>query len=255
MPAGPAALARSGIPLYIQVAGLLRRRLESGAWRLGDRIPAIEALMEEYQVSRVTMRQALAELEGEKLVLRSQGKGTIVTRDATQERWLILPTEWDALIHHIEALDSRAEPLESGSGMPPAGVGDDGLAQEYWHTRRVNFTGATPYSLTSIYLERSVYERDAAAFASGPILPLLARRLRRNMGRAVQRLAVSTADVQTAHHLQVPVGTPIVEVMRIVWNRAGRMVYVADVRYHARHLRIETVLYPPAGQPTAKTAK
>ena len=228
----PGTLPRSGIPLYIQVAGLLRRRLESGAWRLGECIPPIETLMAEYRVSRVTMRQALAGLEREKLVRRVQGKGTVVTRDSTQDRWLILPTD---------------------STPPPPEAGVDGLAPEYWHTKRVTLTDATPYSLTSVFVDRVLYERDAQAYDRGPILPLLAKRLRRSMGRAVQRLKVSTADVETAHHLQIPVGAPVVEVMRIVWNASGRMVYVADVRYHARHLRIETTLYP-APQPSTDTS-
>lgn len=249
------SLVRNGVPLYVQVAGLLRRRLEGGDWRLGEYLPAIEALTQEYRVSRVTMRQALAELEVENLVRRSQGKGTLVTRDATQERWLILPTEWNALIAHIDGLGSRAVTLVSDFSMPPPEAGRDGLAAKYWHTRRVNYTGTTPYSLTSVYLDQATHARDADAYSNGPVLPLLARRLKRSMGKAVQRLAVSTADLEVARQLQVAVGTPVVEVIRIVWDRAGRMVYVADVRYHARHLRIETILHPlpaPTDQVTRK---
>ena len=252
---GLGALPRSGIPLYIQVAGLLRRRLEAGVWGLGECIPPIEALMQEYGVSRITMRQALAELERDSLVRRVQGKGTVVTRDSNKDRWLILPTEWNALIAHIAGLGSDSVRIDADDAMaPPPEAGDDGRAPAYWHTRRVTLTGDVPYSLTSVFLDRDTYERDAPAYDRGPILPLLARRLRRSMGSAVQRLQVSTADVETARLLQMPVGAPVVEVMRVVRNAAGRMVYVADIRYHARHFRIETILYP-APQPSTDSSR
>lgn len=249
-------LWRSGIPLYMQVAELLRRELQAGTWKLGDQIPVIDELMARYSVSRITLRQALAELEKEGLVKRGQGRGTFVTRDATQERWLILPTEWNALINHVEALGTRFVQIESGRGrQPPATVGREGLLDAYWYTRRVNYTGETPYSLTSVYLDEGLYDKDQAVYAQQTILPPLARRLKRSMGHATQKLAVSTADVELARHLQISVGMPVVHVLRRVWDRKGRMVYVADVRYAAQYLSIETTLYPPSIETSARTSK
>ncbi len=246
-PGDAAVLERSGIPLYMQVAGLLRKRLEAGVWRRGDQLPIIDALRAEYGVSRVTMRQALAELEGDKLVKRGRGRGTFVTRDVTKERWLIVPTEWSALIRHVDSLNSRFVQLESSAQQPPAPICADGNSARYWHMRRVNYTGGgTPYSLTNVYLEQGIFERNAKAYASRPILPLLARQLGRSLGKATQRLTVSTADIETARHLQISVGMPVVDVLRTVWNRAGTIVCVVDARYSARHLSIETVLYTPA---------
>lgn len=251
---GASVLERTGIPLYIQVAGLLRKKLEAGFWRIGDQLPIIDALMAEYGVSRVTMRQALAELESDSLVKRGQGRGTFVTRDATKERWLIVPTEWDALVRHVDRLDRRNwhfVQLASGAQQPPAAVGSEGLAARYWYSRRVNFIDDTPYSLANTYLEQGIYEKNAETCASRPILPVVTRHLRRSIGRATQRLTVSTADIETARHLQISVGMPVVDVLRLVWNRAGTMVYVADLRYSARYLSIETILYASSG-PTCR---
>jgi GntR family transcriptional regulator len=247
-PVDAAVLERSGMPLYMQVAGLLRKRLEAGFWRMGDQLPIIDALMAEYGVSRVTMRQALAELERDSLVKRGRGRGTFVTRDLTKERWLIVPTEWSALITHVDSLNSRFVQLESSAQQPPAPICAGGISARYWHMRRVNYTGGgTPYSLTNLYLEQGIFERNAKAYASRPILPLLAQHLGRSLGKATQRLTVSTADIETARHLQISVGMPVVDVLRRVWNRAGSMVCVVDARYSARHLSIETILHAPAG--------
>lgn len=244
---GGVRLERSGVPLYIQVAGLLRKRLEAGEWVVGDRIPTIDEFMAEYNVARVTLRQAMAQLEADGLVKRGQGRGTFVTGDATKDRWLILPTEWDALVSHVDRLGAEIEMLGTDDAAPTIRSEEGVLCEAYWHARRLNRSDGQAYSLTDVYLARSVFDRDPAAFRSRPVLPLLARLARRSMRRAAQVLTVSTADVETARQLQVAVGTPITEVRRTVVDASGRLLYVADVRYPARHLRIETVLFDAAG--------
>src|SRR5689334_21359799 len=68
----------ASIPLYLQLAGLLRRRIESGEWKPGQKIPSENELNRFYGVSRMTARQVLAQLVNEDLLFRVQGKGTFV---------------------------------------------------------------------------------------------------------------------------------------------------------------------------------
>lgn len=70
----------SPVPVYYQIALHLRSRITSKEWERGERIPAEELLSAEYGVSRVTMRQALAELVKDGLLARQQGRGTFVNR-------------------------------------------------------------------------------------------------------------------------------------------------------------------------------
>ncbi|MBW3630673.1 MAG: GntR family transcriptional regulator, partial [Gemmatimonadetes bacterium] len=52
----------SPLPVYFQLARDIRQRIEEGAWGIGERIAPEVVLAQEYGVSRVTVRQALAEL-------------------------------------------------------------------------------------------------------------------------------------------------------------------------------------------------
>ena len=67
-----------GVPLYRQVAGVLRERIETGFYRPGERIPTEFELCDEFGVSRISIRQALSELVHDGLLLRRQGSGTYV---------------------------------------------------------------------------------------------------------------------------------------------------------------------------------
>src|SRR5581483_2721828 len=68
----------SPIPVYYQISLSLRQRIASGEWRAGMQLRTEPELAREYGVSRMTMRQALAELVKEGLVTRQRGSGTFV---------------------------------------------------------------------------------------------------------------------------------------------------------------------------------
>jgi len=68
----------SPIPLYLQLCESLRIRIVTGEWSRGTRIPGETELCEAYDVSRTTVRQALALLERDGLLVRGRGKGTFV---------------------------------------------------------------------------------------------------------------------------------------------------------------------------------
>jgi GntR family transcriptional regulator len=82
--------ANTPIPLYFQLQEILRDKLENGQWKPGNHLPSEEELCTEYNVSRVTVRNALSRLSMEGLIERSAGKGTIVARPKVRE--MILAT-------------------------------------------------------------------------------------------------------------------------------------------------------------------
>jgi len=70
---------QSKSPLYEQIYQLLRSKISEGQLRPGDLLPSEAELVEQYQVSRATVRQALDELVSDGLIQRRQGRGTFVS--------------------------------------------------------------------------------------------------------------------------------------------------------------------------------
>lgn len=62
----------------MQVAGLLRARIESGEWEPGEALPSIVALAAEYRVTTNTVQKGLRILKAEGLVTSVPGYGTFV---------------------------------------------------------------------------------------------------------------------------------------------------------------------------------
>jgi GntR family transcriptional regulator len=67
-------------PLYKAAEAEMIRRIETGEWEVGRRLPNEFVLAEEFKVSQGTMRRALITLEGQGLLSRKPGRGTIVAR-------------------------------------------------------------------------------------------------------------------------------------------------------------------------------
>ncbi|NJO83829.1 MAG: GntR family transcriptional regulator [Blastochloris sp.] len=66
-------------PLHVQLAQIIKTRIDDGTWRDGDVIPTEKALCAEFDVARGTVRQALQSLEADGFLRREQGRGTFVT--------------------------------------------------------------------------------------------------------------------------------------------------------------------------------
>jgi GntR family transcriptional regulator len=69
----------SKLKLYVQIYTIIKEKIESGKWPAGTQIPTEDDLCKMYDVSKVTVREAIQELVREGILKRQQGKGTFVT--------------------------------------------------------------------------------------------------------------------------------------------------------------------------------
>ncbi|MBE3560299.1 MAG: GntR family transcriptional regulator [Ktedonobacteraceae bacterium] len=78
-------LTAGPLPLYHQLKLALQSEIEQGIYQAGARLPSEAELTRQYGVSRITVRQALDELEAEGLIVRRHGKGTYVAEQCVQQ--------------------------------------------------------------------------------------------------------------------------------------------------------------------------
>lgn len=73
-------LLAGNVPAYIEVYNSLYSDIMNNVYLEGNQLPSENALLEKYGVSRNTLRQALAILCEDGLVIKSQGKGTTIAK-------------------------------------------------------------------------------------------------------------------------------------------------------------------------------
>jgi len=237
------AAARSAeqrVPRYLQVASALRRRLREGRWAVGERIATLAELQHEFDVARVTVRQAIDLLAREGLLRARQGKGTFVTKEVANDRWLRLATDWDGLIAPIR--DNVPHLLRTPHPPAPRIVPADGKpAPAYAYLRSVQTRGKEPYALASVHVAEPIYRRARKRFASRVALAVLAEMKGVTIARAHQTFSVGAADIEAAKRLRLALNAPTVEARCVVTDRKGVVIYVGEIVYRGDviHLDIE----------------
>lgn len=237
--------------LYVQVADVIRHRIRSGAWGPGHQIPTLGELEQEFGVARVTLRQALTLLESDGLIWRQRGKGTFVT-DKGGPDWCKLETSWDELIRSLEGNWSRIIAVDEEADDMPLDAGDGTAAESYRHMRRVHGSGSTAYAVVDMHLDAGLYARAPKRFEKEMIIPVLETLPGIHVSDVRQTLTIGTAESDVAEHLDVPVGSPIGIMRRVVRDDTGRVIYVGVVNYRGDLVKLEISLSNGKGKGQAR---
>lgn len=256
---------RSRIPLYIQVASVMRQRIQSGQWAPGQRISTLEELEREFQVARVTVRQAIGVLEEDGLLHAQQGRGTYVSDLTPSRHWFKLETTWDRLIESIRDNVPQHISLEENVGPPPLQANDGRAADGYVLLRSVQYRDNEPYSLVNLHLARTVFDLNPKLFLRAPALSTIAGLKQVKVAYAHQTLVIGSADPETADRMTLAIGAPTAECHCVVIDDTGTAIYVADIIYRSDCIKLQidllgnapAVRIAPAGaarRPKAKRA-
>lgn len=83
----------SPIPVYYQLKNDFIKKIANGTWKAGECISSERELCEIYDVSRMTIRQAIGELVQEGILTRKKGKGTFVCEQKVNQKDMMSFTE------------------------------------------------------------------------------------------------------------------------------------------------------------------
>jgi GntR family transcriptional regulator len=169
--AGAAARGRlrraSPVPLYFQLAEILKERIEAGRWPAGGRFPSERELSDEFAISRTVIRPALELLQSDGQLVRIKGRGTFVTppkvawRIRGLARLMSGAREPDVDVRILSASEQRAEPdvrevleLEPDVTVVQATV--------------VVLSGGSPVYMSNSFIASSRMPNLSAVLAAGP---------------------------------------------------------------------------------------
>ena len=232
------AYDRSRIPLYIQVASVMRQRIDSQQWLPGQKISTLVELEREFQVARVTVRQAVDILCEEGLLQCHQGRGTFVSEKPPDRHWLKLATEWDVMIAQIKNNVPRRIRVDTPPAFPELREGEGELASEYSFLRSVQFKENAPYGIVNVHIARDIFDRDPEAFLEHPALSILAEMSDIEIHDAHQTVVIGAADPQTADYLKIALGAPTAQCRCVVKGAGEVAIYVADITYRSDVIKL-----------------
>ena len=232
------------IPLYYQIKTRLLESIETGQLKPGDRVPSERELTTHFNVSRMTARQALTELENQGYLYRLQGKGTFV---ATPK----LDQPLAGLTSFTE--DMRRRGLEPGAQVlsaeeVPAGrkaARALGLSETalVFRLERLRLAGGDPMALEIAHVPAALVPGLAEEGAlERSLYGLLRERYGIHLVRATQSLEAVAANEYEAQVLHVKEGTPLLLLERVSRDEQDRPVEFVRSLYRGDRYRFITEL-------------
>jgi GntR family transcriptional regulator len=240
------------IPRYVQLKEILRERVRTGEWGPGALIPSERELSEQYDISRMTTRQAITELVNEGIFFREQGRGTFVSRRRITQQLMRLtgftedisargqrPTTRVLAAHMIPADELVAERLGVALGEPIYSLrrlrlaDDEPLALE---TSRLHFRGCERL-LEEDLEQNSLYE-------------LLETKFGVTLMEAEQELDAGLAGPEEATLLKMAVGGSVLFIRRTTYTdrnqpiEYARSIYCGDQYTFYTRLRRDQLFNP-----------
>lgn len=222
--------AASGVPLYVQLKEILREQIRSRAWKPGDRIPAEEAIKDHFQVSRATVRQAIAVLEQEGHLVRHQGRGTFVSQPKIEMKL-------QHFYSFTQDMDERGLHPETRIIMFDVVLRRPGVAEilgvpemePLLKLIRLRMANGEPIMLETTYIpQRLVPDLTEEDIANHPLYSLLEGRYQMHLSRAVESFEPILIDEFAAKMLDVPKGSPALYLERIGQLAQGEPVELSQ---------------------------
>jgi GntR family transcriptional regulator len=244
---------RSRVPLYVQVASVMRQRIDLGQWKEGDKISTLEELESEFGVARVTIRQAIELLRNEGLLDAQQGRGTFVSGKPKHNRWLNLANDFDTMVASIKDNVLKRVHIENNSAPPDLAEGEGELSEGYTFLRSIQYNDGEPFSVVNLHLARHIFEKNSKQFTRSAALPKMVEMPDVKIVHAYQTLTIGVADPETAELLKIGLGEPTADCRLVLVDDAGIAIYVANIHYHKNCFALRIDLLEKVGARGGKT--
>ena len=225
------------LPIYYQIKQTIKGWIVNKEFGPGNKIPSENELADRFNVSRLTVRQAISQLIQEGFLNSRRGEGTFVTSNEDLINSFSLETTgfMDELFStQLSKVTTKWATLSKMVAPKPVKeklqleMGDEEVVQ----IKRVRLLRGRPFTYTINYLpveigarvnEKDLYRRR--------LLEILERDLKVEFTEAVQTIEASFADQEVAEKLEVASGSPILFVEKIMYSKQHKPIELFQSSY------------------------
>lgn len=203
------------LPAYMKIHDQIKKEIDEEIWKIGQRLPSERDLAEQFEVSRMTLRQAITLLVEEGVLERRMGSGTFVASTRVQEK-MRGTTSFTEIIKSqgktpSSQLISYRRTLPSKEEVEKLGIEK---TENVVRMERVRYADNIPV----VYEVASIPEKFIKNFNKEEITKHFFQTLQEHdykIGKSQQTIYARLAKEKIAHHLEIPKGHAILALTQI----------------------------------------
>ena len=220
-------------PLYNQIKDILKVRILEGVYQPNQQMPSETELLTKFGVSRITIRQALGELQNEGLIFRVHGKGTFVSRPRAFQDLGSLQG-FGAAMRRM-GYETHSKVISIRTIKPPQHVQEKlKLAPNVKVTelQRLRFLNREPISIDISYLPAQIGAKLVKEdLANKDVFTILENNLQLTLGYADLQISSTIVKESMTSQLRVDPGSPILFIERIIHTSDGTPLEYEQLYY------------------------
>lgn len=221
------------MPLYYQIADLIRNTILEGAWPPESRLPTENKMAQKYGVSRPTIRSAKDMLSKEGLIRSVKGSGCYVNGRKVWKTRLPLVKNLNDIFHHGSkmsfkihefAMVSNPEEIKRKLKTPQD--------RFVFQIKGVRWYQDQPISYAIYYLPFRFGSRiPLESLDENPFIPQLEKLAGVKVVEGVQNISLDQAGSEEAKNLGIDAGGPVLMVKTVYFDDQEQPVEYVETKY------------------------
>lgn len=228
----------SPVPIYHQLEEYIKQQIENGFLKEEEVIPSEREFAERFQISRMTVRQAINNLVADGYLNRKKGRGTFVSKKKVEQE--------------LQGMTSFTEDMLS-RGMKPSSKllsfkiiqADKKTALDLkinendpiYKIKRIRLADGAPMALETAYIPVNIVPGLTEENSNLSLYQYIEENLSLSISEATQEIEASIADVHTAEPLGIEEGEPILFIVRIAYLQDGTPFELVKSSFRADRYR------------------
>jgi len=228
---------KSPIPLYFQLQEQIKKKIKQGIYKVGELIPTEKELQQLYSVSRITVRNAIAGLVFEDLLVKKQGLGTIVARPGMIEDFSSLKSFTEKMAAQGAAIATEViEVKRIGASERIAHHLAIEPESEIVYIKRLRFVDEEPIALFISHIRGDIGISEDDDFKRS-IFELLENKCGIKISGGQKVIEATAANKEEAELLKIDVDEPVLLIRNTTFDTDNKPIEYAEGVYRSNRYK------------------
>jgi GntR family transcriptional regulator len=238
-------------PLYLQLKSSLVDAIKAGRYQPHQRLPSERELSDTFQVSRMTVRQALIDLVRDGAIYTRVGKGTFVAEPKIEQQ--------------LRAVTGFSQDVRTRGGKPASYVLEAKVAPaapeigaalrlssqaQVVMLSRIRLSDGMPLAIETAYLPHALFpDLLRHDFSAESLYDVLEHSYKLRLLQAEQTIEAALATLRESELLQIMPPAAVLKMQRVTQTSDGVLVEYVESAYRGDRYKFHSTLQPGAGAP------